>query len=283
MKLKYILLSILAVVSMACEDQLNLTPVNSLTNTTYYKTADDAKAALSGAYSQLGTIYRDEIIVTPNVICADDGIPFLTGNADRRVLWSYAILPTNTFVGNIWSSAYVGIQRSNIVISRVPEIDMDEPLKNRYVAEAKFLRALHYFNLVRFFGGVPLVTTETTSIVGLNVARATADEIYAQIETDLVDAESILPKGYTGTDMGRATQGAAKGLLAKVYLTRAGVSAGSPYWEKAASKAKEVMDLGAGYGLWANYSDVFSLANRVGKESIFEILSIVSIPSIPGI
>ena len=145
MKLKYILLSILAVVSMACEDQLNLTPVNSLTTTTYYKTADDAKAALSGAYSQLGTIYRDEIIVTPNVICADDGIPFLTGNADRRVLWSYAILPTNTFVGNIWSSAYVGIQRSNIVISRVPEIDMDESLKKSLCSRSKISQSITLF------------------------------------------------------------------------------------------------------------------------------------------
>jgi starch-binding outer membrane protein, SusD/RagB family len=276
MKAKYIYLLLLLIAS-GCEDQLDLAPENNLTTATAYKTAADAKSAIDAAYSQLGTIYRDENIVTPNIVATDDGIPFLTGNANRVALWNYSIIPANTFVFNIWSFAYIAIQRSNIVIARLPSISMDESLKARYIAEAKFLRALHYFNLVRFFGGVPLVLNETTSVENLEVPRNTVDEVYAQIELDLTEIESVLPKTYSGADIGRATQGAAKGLLAKVYLTRAGNTPASPFWEKAAAKAREVIDLGANYGLWDNYADVFSLANKGGKESIFEVVYITNI------
>jgi starch-binding outer membrane protein, SusD/RagB family len=278
MKAKYSYLLSLLLAVMGCEDQLNLAPKNNLTSATYYKTADDAKAALSAAYGQLGLVYRDETIVTPNVVGADDGIPFLTGNANRVAFWNYAIIPANTFVFNIWSQSYIAIQRSNIVIERLPAIPMDETLKARYVAEAKFLRALHYFNLVRFFGEVPLVLNETTTLRNIAVPRNKVDDVYTQIETDLKEIESVLPKNYAGAnaDIGRVTQGAAKGLLAKVYLTRAGANTGSPFWAQAATKAKEVMDLG-GYSLWPNYADVFALANKGGRESIFEVQYITNI------
>lgn len=275
MKHKYKLLMVLVIACSGCEDQLNVAPISNLTTDTYFVNEADAKSALTGAYSQLNFIYRDENIVTPNIVGADDGIPFLTGNADRRALWSYNILPTNTFVGNIWSAAYTGIQRANIVITRTPGIPMDESLRNRFIAEAKYLRAIHYFNLVRFFGGVPLVADETTSVENLNIGRASRDEVYDFIESDLTDAEDVLPESYGAADVGRATRGAAKGLLAKVYLTRAGASA-SPYWAMAAEKAKEVIDAGT-YGLWENFADAFALANKGGKESVFEIVYLTDV------
>ncbi|WP_460973101.1 RagB/SusD family nutrient uptake outer membrane protein [Spirosoma migulaei] len=276
MKITYILLALLMSLLTACVPNLDLNPLGSQSVGSYYKTASDAEAATLSMYGQLRAMYRDEIVVTPNVIAADDGIPFLTGNADRVAMWRYGLIPTNTFVGNIWSNAYTGVQRSNVVINRIPAIPMDEATKKSYVGEAKFLRALHYFTLVRFFGGVPLVTTETNSLEDVNAARTSVDEVYKLIESDLKEAESVLPKNYTGNNVGRATAGAAKGLLAKVYLTWAGANASSPYWAQAAAKAKEVMDMG-GYDLWANYADVFDLKNRGGKESIFEVMYITDL------
>lgn len=261
---------------LACRANLDVAPLSNRSTGTFYQTAQDAAAAVTGAYGILQTVYTHETIVTPTTVGADDGVPFLSGNADRRALWSYNLVTTNTWTGGIWTSAYQGIQRSNVVIARVPGISMDENLKKRYVAEAKFLRALHYFNLVRAYGGVPLVTNEVTTLDGVEVPRAKVEDVYALIEADLKDAEAVLPRGYTGADQGRATTGAAKGLLAKVYLTRAGTAAGSPFWAQAAAKAKEVMDLGL-YDLWANYADVYDLKNRCGKESLFEVLYVTDV------
>lgn len=270
MKRIYALASLIVMLVSSCQPSLDLAPLGSPASSTFYRTPADAESAVTGAYSTLRNIYRDEIIVTPNVVAADDGIPFLTGNADRVALWRYGLVSTNTFTGNIWSNSYQAIQRCNVVIARVPQISMDETLRKRYVAEAKFIRAMMYFNLVRFFGDVPLANDEVVSLDNVRIPRATTDEVYAQIEADLAEAETVLPRTYSGTDLGRATSGAAKGLLAKVYLTRAGSAASSPFWARAAAKAKEVID-GNLYDLWANYADVFDLKNRSGKESLFEI------------
>ena len=147
---------------------------------------------------------------------------------------------------------------------------MDESLKSRYIAEAKFLRTLHYFNLVHMYGDVPIVTAETASLNGLAVSRDPVDKVYELILADLTEAETVLPKTYPASESGRATQGVAKGIIARVYLARAGTSAGSPCWAQAAAKAKEVTDLGV-YDLYANFADTFALTARGGKENIFEI------------
>ncbi|GAB4010705.1 RagB/SusD family nutrient uptake outer membrane protein [Spirosoma migulaei] len=269
MKFKYIV-PLVALFLTACEKQLDLSPVTNLTNVTYYKTADDAKAALGACYSAIGG--GDPFL---DLATSDDAIPFLTGSADRPLLWRYNITPSNTFISN-YAGAYSGINRSNIVIGRLPGISMDESLKARYIAEARFLRALHYFNLVRLYGDVPIVTTETTSLDGLAVSRDPADKVYELLIADLKEAEAALPKTYPASESGRATSGAAKGILARVYLTRAGVTAGSPYWAQAAAKAKEVMDMGV-YDLYANFADAFALTARGGKENIFEIQNLTDV------
>lgn len=274
--MKYILTLLAGLFLTACQPNLDISPRGYSASSSYYKTAADAEAAVTGAYSILQAIYRNETILAPNVSATDDGIPFLTGGADRIALWKYGVVSTNLYTADIWRSCYVAIQYSNIVVDRVPGIAMDENLKKQYVAEAKFLRALHYLNLVRFYGEVPLVIKETTSLNGINVAKSSVDDVYNQIENDLKDAETVLPKTYPSASQGRATQGAVKALLAKAYLTRAGNDSGSRYWALAAAKAKEVIDSGT-YDLWDNYADVFDLKNRCGKESIFEVLYITDV------
>ncbi|RRA98134.1 RagB/SusD family nutrient uptake outer membrane protein [Larkinella rosea] len=265
-----LLLTIPAFLAFGCESQLDLSPVTNLTNATYYKNADDARAALGACYNAIGNLDPNIDITT-----TDDAIPFLTGDANRPLLWRYNLTPANSLIG-AYVPAYRGINRSNTVIDRLPGIAMDEALKKRYVAEAKFLRALHYFNLVRYYGDVPLVTAETASLDGLEIARSPVADVYALIEADLKEAESVLPKSYSAAETGRATQGAAKGILAKVYLTRAGTTPGSPYWAQAAAKAKEVVDLGV-YDLYANFADAFALSARGGRENIFEVQYITDV------
>lgn len=254
----------------ACEKQLQLSPLTNLTDVTYYRTAADALAVVNSCYAHLNSLYGlADGFTFVDLVTTDDAVPFLTGGPDRPLLWRYNITPSNVYV-NLYAPSYAGINRCNTVIDRLPGIPMDEALKKRYVAEAKFVRALHYFNLVRLYGDVPLATRETTSLEGLNVARTPVGEVYAQIEADLAEAESTLPRTYPAADAGRATQGAAKALLAKVYLTRAGTTKGSPYWAQAAAKCKEVMDSG-GYDLWPNFADAFSLAAKGGREAVFEV------------
>lgn len=275
MKVKYFSLPFLLLFA-SCEKQLDLIPVTNLTDATFYKTAEDARAAVNSCYAFLtNTTYGTDGLMFLDLVTTDDGIPFLTGVADRPNLWRYNITPAIGFNGT-YGSSFSGINRCNTVIDRLPSISMDETLKKRYIGEAKFIRALHYYNVVGYHGGVPLVIKETTSLEGLDLKRSSTDEIYNQIEIDLKEAESVLPKSYTGADIGRATQGAAKGLLAKIYLTRAGTTKGSPYWNQAAQKAKEVIDLGV-HDLLANYADIFSLASKGSKEMVFEVQFITDI------
>src|SRR5690606_5052879 len=95
----------------------------------------DAKAALIGAYSVLQEVYRNEHILTPNEICTDNAVPFLTGSADRVAIWRYSHNTSNLFSGQIWSSAYKGIQYSNVLIDRLSGVPMDEQQKRVFTAE----------------------------------------------------------------------------------------------------------------------------------------------------
>src|SRR5690606_11833527 len=118
-----------------------------------------------------------------------------------------------------WTTLYQGIRYSNVVIEKIPDIGMDNTVKERYIAEAKFLRGLYYFDLVRAFGGVPLITTTEPD---LRAPRSSAEDVYALIISDLQTAIDVLPEKdeYGSADLGRATKGAAQALLARVYLFR---------------------------------------------------------------
>ncbi len=276
MKIKYSLIVAATLAIAACEHKLDLAPQSNLTDGTFYRTAGDAEAAVGACYAHLtANVYGTDGLMFIDLATTDDAVPFLTGVADRPALWRYDINPSNTFI-NVWGNGFSGINKSNTVIARIAGIEMEESLKKRYIAEVKFLRALNYFNLVRLYGGLPLVTKESTSLTGLDVPKADESEIYALIEEDLLEAEQVLPVSYPASETGRATKGAVKALLAKVYLTRAGSDSSSPYWSKAAAKSKEVIDQGI-YGLWEDFGEVFSLANRGGKESVFEVQYITDV------
>ncbi|HEY9045953.1 MAG TPA: RagB/SusD family nutrient uptake outer membrane protein [Ohtaekwangia sp.] len=236
-----------------------ISPVN------FYKTKSDALAALTAAYNpvqQNGFVSRNYVIL--GEIPTDNMFP-LSNNADRVQLDNYVQTPQNVVVRETWQDFFLGITRSNIVIDRVPLISMDETLRNRIVAEAKFLRGFYYFQLVRLFGEVPLITHEVASLDQLTYPqRSSVEDVYQQIITDFTDAEAVLPATYGSADLGRATKGAAKAFLASVYLTR-------KEYAKVLEKTTELMNPSSGYGLWAEYKDVFLIANEYGKEYIFDV------------
>ena len=265
MKKTFILFGLLGSL-FSCE-VLNQQPESNFTPTNFYKNADDAKAAVSAVYDPLNSsnLYAQVmwILQDQSTDDAEWGNGRSTANQPKNDLDKYTFTPaTNTFQ-SIWTTVYQSINRANTVIARVPAISMDNDLKARYIAEAKFMRGFYYFTLVRLFGGVPIVTAETTSLDNLNMGRATADDVYKLIVQDFTDAEATLPTTYSTADRGRATKGAAKAFLAKVYLTRQD-------WANASTKAKEVIDLNS-YDLWANFADAFAIANKNGKEAVFEM------------
>ncbi|SEW46408.1 Starch-binding associating with outer membrane [Chitinophaga sp. YR573] len=262
-------LSIILITLCSC-NLLDQTSESSFTPDNFYKNADDAKAAVNSVYDAMkGANMYDQVMWVLQDQATDDaewGGGRSTANQAKNDLDKYTFTPATSTFQSVWSAAYQGINRANTVLARVPAVPMDTALKSRLLAEAKFMRGFYYFTLVRLFGGVPLILQETTSLNDLAVARATADEVYTQIIADFSAAEIVLPLTYTGADAGRATRGAAKAFLAKVYLTRAD-------WPAAAVKSKEVMDLGF-YGLWDNFADAFALPNKNGKEAVFEVQAV---------
>lgn len=165
------------------------------------------------------------------------------------------------FNAGTWNDHYNGIFRANQVITYVPEIDMNPALRDRIVAEAKFIRAQLYFNLVNLYGNIPM-PLEILSPED-RPAQVPQAEVWAQIEQDLREARQVLPQQYTGSDVGRATWGAATALLARTHLQQR-------EWAEAAQYYREVIDSGL-YNLIPNYADLFDDVGENSAESVFEI------------
>lgn len=248
------------------EKFLEETPTDQVTDANFYRTATDAIQATTAVYGELitagqynaalwgiGDIGSD--LSTTGGGGGGDGIEY-------QQLDFYNIPTTNPVVNRLWGSCYVGIGRANIVLQKVPGMSIDAAIQKRCIGEAQFLRAKYYFDLVRVYGDVPLLTTPPTTLAEVNIPRTAAAQVYTQIEKDLTDAIGNLPTSYSGDDIGRATKWAATALLAKVYLTENKLT-------DAATRAREVIN-GSGKVMWDNYADNFKVANENGKESLFE-------------
>ncbi|NVM62634.1 hypothetical protein FHW88_000910 [Mucilaginibacter sp. SG538B] len=267
--IKYLII-LVALAAVSCA-KLKEDPRSFIPASQFYKTQADAVAAVTAAYSLLNagansvqTPYNTLFNTGMNFMGDDEGPGPGATNADVRSQSVLGHSASGLRILQIWQQHYAAIKKANIAIDTIPDIKFDATLNKRLVAEAKFLRALYYFNLVRLYGDVPLVLHDQTSInlADLQLPRTAAATVYAQIETDLTNAAADLPNNYTGPDVGRATAGAANSLLAKVYLTER-------KWDKAVAQAEAVINGPYGYDLFANYADVFLPATKNGKEHIF--------------
>ena len=175
---------------------------------------------------------------------------------------NFTVTSTQGQLSDFWNGQYQNINLCNQVLDNIPAINMDASLKARYIAEAKFVRAYSYFRLVRAFGDVPLRLSTPKDATEYNIARTPKADVYAAIEQDLTDAAAILPQTYIGSNVGRATKGAALALHAKVSLYLA-------KWNDVVTYTSAVMAMG--YSLFPNYDELFRTANENSSESIFEI------------
>jgi hypothetical protein len=267
------------IAASACNDNqfLTETPIDFVGPPNFYKTSGDAIAAVNGVYATLentsGTNYYGGLFVMLVEYPTEMQTPYLSAGNERSLVDNYTFTPSHNYILQTWNYAYATINRANAVIGRVPAINMDTTLRNRIVGEAKFLRALSYFNLVRLFGGIPLETQETTSLDSLQKPRSTAADAYALVVQDLLDAIKVLPKAttYGASDIGRAARGAAKSLLAKVYIQRAGTGVGTAADFQTALTVLQDIDANEGYSLVANFGDLFDMKHEVNTEVIFDI------------
>ena len=269
MKYRYILYLLLGTfVISSCKKFLDEVPSSVLVAENFYKTEADAEAAVTATYDGLNDqsniyyrgIYLLGELPTDNAECGQG-----VANAYIFAIKNYTYGPVNDRIYTFYTAAYKTIANANVAIEKIPLITMDATKQKRLVAEAKFIRALLYFNLVRLFGDVPLVLRPVTSLEGVNEPRSAVALVYAQIIADLQAGVTDLDAVNTGANTGRATKNSAIALLSKVYLTLKD-------FKLASEQSKRILD-DTSYGMLDSYFDVFTPANRSNKEILFAIQS----------
>lgn len=271
-KIKYLYLVVLVSGFVGCSDLLEEVPVSQPSAENSFKTEANARAAIVGVYNSMhleGVYGKSQSLFTTDENNAGSKVPLsglnlYTFTADNVEV----ILP-------IWRDHYKGINRANLAISKIPSIDMDVAERNTLVAEAKFIKALLYFNLIRYYGDVPYKDSETTSLNDLNIPRTPVATIYENIIRDL-EYGVVHLKVKTAGLAGHATQDAAKTLLASIYLTRGSMAKrdntgnGIADFTLAARYSKEVIDSNR-YRLCNYFPDAFIVQNKNNDEIVFDV------------
>lgn len=262
---KISILSLLILFTISACNSLDEDPKAFIAANNFYKTTEDAEAAVIAIHNAMNsgthTLYNRLIQISTEMATDDYEAGPRARNAHVRALSNLTHDASNDRMLELWRQSYDGINRANVAIDNISNNPALSSQKDKdLVNEAKFLRAVLYFNIVRWFGDVPLVLHETTTLSAeaLNVSNTPEAEVYAQIETDLLDAEALPVKQQIN---GRPTSGSAKSILSKVYLTQ-------KKWQQAAEKSKEVIDDKV-YDLFENFEDVFNVATKNGKEHIY--------------
>ncbi len=269
----YIIFALLGLAS--CKKSfLDQSPLSQGNAAGFYKTQTDFEQALNGAYQGLrasislgtGTSY----VTAPWLMgeMRSDNTFYDYKASDRAVVNVYRenidnFLDDkfNTETAGMWNNNYVVISRANAILDRIGGVTLADSVKSRFTGEAEFLRALSYFYLVRYYGGVPLYLHAVQNQTQAFLARSSADSVYAQIIADATDAvQKLNPPAFP--QVGRATKGSALTLLADVYMTQ------KKYADAEATLEKVTQ---MGYQLQTDYAAAFATNNKNSKESIFEI------------
>ncbi len=265
--------------TVACKKQfLDIAPQSQATEANFYKTTADITAAVTACYApfQGSSMYNGHFTTLMEVRGdnVEDQNP--GGNAGRDYnIDRFLAKSDNAAVSSAWSGLYNDISRCNTTLSHL-DVVTNPSLRSQYEGELRFLRALDYFNIIRLWGPAPLVLKPTATEEATKLVRSPAADLYAAIETDLTQAVTLLPSVYAQPgDIGRATAGAAKALLGKVYLTEKKFSL-------AATVLKDLLPVGSNpykYNLLSNIADVFSVTNKMNAEVIFAVRYDKTIPS----
>lgn len=274
MKIKYSLFAVVMAITLAAckKDFLEVTPKGQFLSQNYYSSADQVFSGLVGVYDVMRKNAGGfENMITMMNAGSDDHFAGGGGETDGAGIQGFSnyTLDAIKMPGSFWNDYYQGIFRANTLLLKMPATQMDEALKARYVAEAKALRGLYYFNLVRMFKNIPLLLEPLTAANQYDVVQAKPEEVYAQIEKDLTEAIAVLPPTVNqATEAGRLTKGAAQALLGKVYL----------YDKKNTEAAAQFLLVNGtpgqpnqyGNHLLSNFSDLWNFNNKFNPESLLE-------------
>lgn len=266
-------LPILLFMVSCSKEFLEVDPEGTSLEENYYKTAEEAYSGLVAVYDVIGKQAKgfENMIALLNSGSDDHycGGGSSSDGSQLQVFSNYTI-SESTIAESYWDDFYQGIFRANTLLTKLPDVDMDESLKARYTAETKALRAIYYFELVRLFENIPLITTPLATDEYYNVVQADPSEVYTQIEMDLSEAIPDLPITLDlANEAGRITKGAAKAVLGKVYL----------YEGKNTEAAEQFADVNGtpgstsdyGYKLLDNFSELWDVDNTYNSESILEV------------
>jgi hypothetical protein len=261
----------------ACKKSfIELAPVSNANAINFYKTRQDFDLAVNAGYNSLYTIYAPEGAVSyvSEQMCDNAIVYNISGiEADKWAFKDYNLKPANTMVYQFWQEYYKALFNINIVLSKIDDADLDDTYKNSVRAEMMFLRGLYYFNMVRTWGELPIVTTPLSGDESYNVLRSSEADVYAQVISDLKFAVDKLPVASAITVKGKASKGAAQTLLAKVYLTM-GNKGEAALFLQAVYNGNE-------YQLLPTYASLWGPAVKNTKESIFEIQFLGNAPTNP--
>ena len=246
----------------SCESFLDLAPESQPNANSFYKTESDFNGAVIACYQTFRSYptmvldvleYRSDNMYMPS---------FTSGSQDKYEINHFQDNKTNSLIADIWKNSYSAISRCNVVIDKIQNAGINADKKLQFEAEVRFIRAFHYFNLIRLFGKVPLVVHEITDSEALKIPREEIDKVYEQIVADLKFALQ-LPKKYDNSDLGRVTEKAAEGLLAKVCLTNAKYADAKVYLNNIITNGD--------CDLLTNITDVFDVNNEMNKEILFAV------------
>lgn len=252
-------------------DYLEVPADGQLTELNYYKNESEAFAGLVAAYDPIRKNSGGfENMITMMNAGSDDQYAGGGGETDGVGIQSFSNYSQSQFTipRSFWSDHYQGIFRTNILLKKLPNVPMDEAKKTRFAAEAKTLRALYYFNLVRMFKNVPLIVEPVDPVSMYDIKQATPAEVYKQIEDDLLSSLNNLPSTVSSSELGRLTKGAAQALLGKVYLFQG--KKGEAATQLAAVNGTPGGTSQYGYKLLSNFSDLWVTDNKFNSEAIIE-------------
>ena len=258
-----------ATLLQAC-NSLDLVPISERTVEGYYQTEEQIDLAVLGCYNGLRSAMVSQqysyMLTESRSDNTFQSLDYNDGNISR--FSETSLLP---ILFTAWSDYYNKIQRCNKVLEAMEKVELTDEAAHQYEGEAKFIRALLYFDLVRLWGDVPLVTTTLSIEEGYQVRRNPVSEVYAQIEADLSDAANLLPPTYSTADAGRATSWAAKAFLGKVLVYMSGYPLQANRWGDAANLFREVIGSGE-FEFFENNADVFSQEHESGRQAVFSLL-----------
>lgn len=280
MKNTYYIIIALCLLLVSCSDELNQVPISASTTATFYTQPNDFIQAANSIYNDLKAYPDRQLNLSEtrsdNLYAVSDG-----GVRDWEGINSFhKTIAANPYVAEAWSANFNGIYRANVLLDQIKKngaIITDVALRTRLEAEAKFLRAYFYFDLVRWFGKVPIIDHPATAVEAAAIKRSPVADVYSLIISDLQFAATGLPETYAAADKGRATRFAAKATLALVYMTRSGPTysiegpgLGLNEWGQALTLLNEVIASGK-FTFSPTFANIFSFTNENGPEVVFDI------------